>query len=357
MTRQLSDLVTDWGGFEKLVAQLHETGDVVVEHDVTLTGRSGAPRQIDVLVRHRHGLYEHLIVVECKYRNKSVERLHVDALATTVQEVGAARGVIFTTKGFQEGAIKQAVHSNISVFKLREPTEDEWGLPGRHLDLWLHVLAIGIGNPQFPGAFSYEARPDRRVVMELEFGFPVHGTHTPLTLGTGQVATLEWLVERVARQSARELYRPRLIEFVEGETGEVRTISAVIFRPEKPLAIKAGEIELLLPEVQFDLGLCVYQSRVQIDRGERYAFVLAIEDCINGAVSTASRERDASQTTLSPVGSSPSGVVYEPFKNGSVAQIWIGPFEQFEKFKDAKRGRGGDGRVTISLEKLLSGMD
>jgi hypothetical protein len=45
----IADLVTDWDGFEKLVATLHETGEVTVEHNVVLPGRSGAPRQIDCL--------------------------------------------------------------------------------------------------------------------------------------------------------------------------------------------------------------------------------------------------------------------------------------------------------------------
>ncbi|GMA60755.1 NERD domain-containing protein [Alicyclobacillus fastidiosus] len=54
---KLSELVKDWGGFERLVADLHNTGDVKVEHNVVLKGRSGAPRQIDVLITHTHGLY------------------------------------------------------------------------------------------------------------------------------------------------------------------------------------------------------------------------------------------------------------------------------------------------------------
>ena len=59
---KITELVTDWGGFEKLVATLHETGEVSVEHNAVLQGRSGAPRQIDVLIRHKQGLYEHLVV-------------------------------------------------------------------------------------------------------------------------------------------------------------------------------------------------------------------------------------------------------------------------------------------------------
>jgi hypothetical protein len=106
-----------------------------------------APRQIDVLVRHKQGLYEHLIVVECKYWNSPVERLHVDALATTVREVGASRGVIVSTKGFQSGAITQAQHESIDLFVVRELTDEEWGLPGRVVNLFLQIIQPSIGNP------------------------------------------------------------------------------------------------------------------------------------------------------------------------------------------------------------------
>jgi competence protein CoiA len=41
----IAELITDWGGIEQLVAELHETGQVTVEHNVILPGRSGAPRQ------------------------------------------------------------------------------------------------------------------------------------------------------------------------------------------------------------------------------------------------------------------------------------------------------------------------
>lgn len=137
----LSRLVADWGGFEKLIAQLNETGDVVVEHDVTLIGRSGAPRQIDVLVRHRKGLYEHLIIVECKYWKHNVGRLHIDALVAAVQDLNASKGVLFSAVGFESGAIIQAKHNGIELFKVREPTDEEWGSPGRHIDFFVTYVS------------------------------------------------------------------------------------------------------------------------------------------------------------------------------------------------------------------------
>lgn len=167
--KTLKDMVQDWGGFERLVAELHDTGTVTVEHDVVLTGRSGAPRQIDVLVRHREGLYEHLIVVECKYLNTPVERIHIDALATTVREVGASKGVIFSAKGFQSGAITQAEHDGISLYQIREPTDREWGMPGRHLDLWLQFVQVSIGSPALPGT--------------MLVGPPLEGNQLTLDLG------------------------------------------------------------------------------------------------------------------------------------------------------------------------------
>jgi Restriction endonuclease len=146
---KIEDLVKDWGGFEKLVAKLHETGDVRVEHNVTLVGASGAPRQIDVLIRHKQGLYEHLVIVECKYWNDPVDRQQVDALANTVRELGAAKGVIFSKKGFQSGAIAQAKHDHIELFQVRTLTDEEWGLPGREVEFFTHCHTVSVNNPNF----------------------------------------------------------------------------------------------------------------------------------------------------------------------------------------------------------------
>jgi len=171
---RIADLVTDWGGFEKLVAKLHETGQVRVEHNVTLPGRSGAPRQIDVLIRHKQGLYEHLVVAECKYWNSPVERLQVDALTTTVREVGASRGVIFSTKGFQSGAVTQARHENIDLFVVRDLTAEEWSFPGRVVDMFLQVVQPGIGNIASPGATKI-GNPFNNAPISFNFAFGLGG--------------------------------------------------------------------------------------------------------------------------------------------------------------------------------------
>src|SRR5580692_9275408 len=133
-------LIGDWGGFEKLIAALHETGDVKVEHDVTLVGESEAPRQIDVLVTHTEALSTHRILVECKCWRSAVERLHVDAMITAVKDLKASRGVFFTTVGYQSGAGAVAKAYGIDLYVVRELSDEEWGGPGRLVDLCLHVI-------------------------------------------------------------------------------------------------------------------------------------------------------------------------------------------------------------------------
>jgi hypothetical protein len=70
----LGGLIKDWGGFEKLVAELNLSGNVTVEYNVKLRGKSGAERQIDVLIRHLQGLIEHLVVIDCKHWATKVPR-------------------------------------------------------------------------------------------------------------------------------------------------------------------------------------------------------------------------------------------------------------------------------------------
>jgi hypothetical protein len=46
----LNDVVKDWGGFEEFVKKIHQKGNVNVIRNVTVNGKSGAKRQIDVLL-------------------------------------------------------------------------------------------------------------------------------------------------------------------------------------------------------------------------------------------------------------------------------------------------------------------
>ncbi|MBE7156918.1 MAG: restriction endonuclease [Rhodospirillales bacterium] len=330
----IADLVKDWGGFEKLVASLHETGEVTVQHNVTLPGRSGAERQIDVLVRHRQGLYEHLIVIECKYWNKNVQRLHVDALATTVREVGASRGVIFSTKGFQSGAVAQAEHENIALFKVRDLTDDEWGAPGQVVDFFLQFIQPSAGNFRLNVAqtFAVMGRPEGKPVnLNIVLAPDGGGSRTPVAKTTGKEPdTLEDIIHENIQKGLQQALSSSFT-LNGGEECERYMLAPLNLNFEPHLRIFADDVIVELSGISMDLGIKINQSRFVHDRGSHYAFALAVEDRINGTVATASREKTATLTVLSEKQERELDQNEEPLRNGSVARVFMKGYFDFSE--------------------------
>ncbi|KAJ8134258.1 hypothetical protein OY671_012529, partial [Metschnikowia pulcherrima] len=146
-------------------------------------------------------------VAECKRWNKSVSRLHVDASATTIREVGAAKGVIFSVKGFQKGASTQAEHDSISLFKVRESTPEEWGSPGRYIDFWMHIIGVSFGNLKFEQPVTFQGYEPRKPNVESRFDHE-NRSCTPINLQTPAERTLEDSIENSVKQAAQQMYRP-----------------------------------------------------------------------------------------------------------------------------------------------------
>lgn len=265
----IDNFVEDWGGFERLIADLHKTGDVTVERNVVLRGRSGAERQIDVLIRHKQGLYEHLVVVECKFWKRNVERLHVDALANTVREVGASRGVIFSSMGFQSGAITQAEHDGIDLFTVREPTDTEWGAPGRHVNLYLHVISLAPGpvNMEDVYTFAYCAPSSNSISLVLNPNDKVAQTATAIETESGREKTLEAMIARCAREATAKAYSAKLSSFNGSLQCQVLGRLTVNVVPTKDVKVFANGGCIFIRKMSFDLGLRVDQSHVSVDRG------------------------------------------------------------------------------------------
>lgn len=333
----ITDLVVDWGGFEEFVAKLHESGRVTVEHNVILPGRSGAPRQIDVLIRHKQGLYEHLVIAECKYWNSPVERLHVDALATTVREVGASRAAIFSTKGFQSGAVTQARHENIDLYVVRDLTAHEWGLPGRVVDIFLQVVqpsfgnivpqdAIKLGNP-------FNATP---IAFNLAFGFDGPESCTPTLKEDGSPGgkSLEKCLFDAMQKAVPEALSQ--IQIVNGGA-ECTTyvLCPVNLVPDKTLLVPLdGEI-VIIPKLTFDLGIKISQNRITVDRAKKYKFAVALENYVTGKISAASRQLDAAITDLVELGSqSATSNGEQLYVNSSLMRVVMKGLFPFEEMKN-----------------------
>lgn len=71
--------------------------DVAVERNAHIVGRSGASRQIDVLVRGRvFGLTDTTLIADCKRWRNTVDIGDVDAFAGMVEDIGAEFGMLIS---------------------------------------------------------------------------------------------------------------------------------------------------------------------------------------------------------------------------------------------------------------------
>jgi hypothetical protein len=118
----------DWRELERVVAAMHTKVDqnAVVEHDVRLKGKSGHRYQVDVLIRRQVGMYETRIVVECKRHARPVGVAAVGSFRTTLEDLGAMRGVLVSASGFSKPAIALADRYSITLLSYRQASDADW---------------------------------------------------------------------------------------------------------------------------------------------------------------------------------------------------------------------------------------
>ena len=86
-----------------------------VQHLETLSGSAGE-YVIDAVANFKiFGGAEIAVLVECKKLKRSVERDVVMILKSKIQETGSHKGIIFSTSGFQRGAIEYAAEHGIAL--------------------------------------------------------------------------------------------------------------------------------------------------------------------------------------------------------------------------------------------------
>jgi len=114
-----------WKKFEKLILGIHllKREGAEIKLDDHITGkRSKRQRQIDISLRFNQGYYDYLAVVECKDTLVTIDM--VESFKTKLEDVGAHRGIIATSKGYQSGAVEAAKAYAIELCKLSEETTD-----------------------------------------------------------------------------------------------------------------------------------------------------------------------------------------------------------------------------------------
>jgi restriction system protein len=125
--------------------------DYLSSHLDAITAADG-DYTFDVTVRFRALGGDHLVLIECKRHKNKVKRELVMVLHSKLQAVGGNKGMLFSTAGFQSGAVDYASKHGISLVQLDERTTE-----------WVHrgdaaaAAPTAIAPSLFCGFWLYEA--------------------------------------------------------------------------------------------------------------------------------------------------------------------------------------------------------
>ena len=120
---------TDFELFTQRVYQKLVNNDVLkpttVQHDVKLKGKSGCEHQVDVYWEYEIAGNMHRVAIECKNYDSQVPIGKVRDFFGVLQDLNNVRGIMVSSKGYQEGAKKFADYYGISLKALRRPGWNE----------------------------------------------------------------------------------------------------------------------------------------------------------------------------------------------------------------------------------------
>jgi restriction system protein len=105
--------------FEKTVQRLlHVLGAELhsfeTSHREVIPSDDGA-YEIDITARFKALGLDFLVLIECKKQQRPVERSVIQVLYDKIRAAGAHKGIVFSTGGFQTGAIQYAARHGIAL--------------------------------------------------------------------------------------------------------------------------------------------------------------------------------------------------------------------------------------------------
>jgi hypothetical protein len=357
MAASLATLVTDWGGFEEFVKELNRTGSVSVERNVALTDRNGSRRQIDVVIRHREGLVDHLVLGECKYWKRRVTRRAVENLVAGVAELRADRGMIFTTVGYQSGALPYAQANGIEIYLVREVTDEEWGSPGRIAIFNQRYISRAIGDDFNLQVLSSTGPPPNIALGNMTFDV-TPTRHEILVAGAPPITTLEEVLDTNSRAIAGKavadfsLSPPELI--FGGHGGDrLFALQSTLGFPQLMQFVEYPQAPI--GTLTYQLGILIQERHLRIDRGDAFTFAIALEDCVKRTVTTATRRPGQETTSMVKIeAGATAGPTPGDLSNDTLFVMWVNFVSRFDRFKGLEFLKIYDFPATSPSEPLSS---
>lgn len=157
-----------------------------------------------------------------------------------------------------------------------------------------------------------------------------------------KLETLEAFVLAVAEEAAQQIWPGEIL--FNGRQGERRFWITCSIKLNNILKTKGAGAIVSVPEIAFDLGIKINQTRIHIDRGEKYTFVLAVEDCVRGMTNAATRmlsEKHTELIRLEKEEADQCGIL----QNGSMMKVSLNLLFPFEEVASLRKGEFADNVV------------
>jgi hypothetical protein len=110
-------MATTWKEYQEEAAEFFRSIGLEAPTNHTVQGVR-TKHAIDVYVKSHHVGFDTVWIVECKYWNTPVSKLHVLALREIVADLGADRGILLCEVGSQSGAFEAATLTNVHLTSL-----------------------------------------------------------------------------------------------------------------------------------------------------------------------------------------------------------------------------------------------
>jgi hypothetical protein len=232
--------------------------NVVVEHNVRVSGKSGEEHQIDVYWEFELGAVKYKTLVSAKDWAGNVKKEQVLSFKSVLDDVpGQPRGVIVTREGFQSGAEGFARHHGIGLYVVRKPDDEFW--TGRTRKLILETQFFEPAYSRFGFAIDREWLDELRHARgQQEFQIAFRGGSDQLFLCGEDGQRLESL-----QAAFRRLFPTPAFEVVEKHR-ETREFAEVVY-----LGPLAGDVERVrLASISIDVEQSMTAEETMVFDGD-----------------------------------------------------------------------------------------
>lgn len=325
----------DWKEFEHFVSDIYkDSEEVEVRHNVTEIGKSGAKRQIDVLVSQKSKLHTIKTIIECKHWKDKVDRPIIDVMAAAVKDLNANKGVVFTTSGFEPGAESYAKSENIDIFVVREVQDDEWGKPGKVI--WFYTQYFN----SFMSDFAFEG-------VKLAPGQTpplTKGIKLDIRIGKGQEYPPYLQLHDLSKKTGHH-FTQLLIHIRNNLLSDWMKSGNSVLQPEDGNPQVAVEFKVTLDfsnyshryflhegsligfeKVSFKYQQSVTQNKTVFDRTKDKDFALVVENYITNQRNFVSKEKGSEKVNLSKPIEDIKQDEGKALENGSIMKIMFEPY-------------------------------